>query len=152
MGGVVVFRAVRRRKRIARNPGQDALLWTFLALAIGGATLRLSFLERALAAVTGMRDIAVLPKHLAVMTASLCLVGWVATAVPIGTPEPRWRRLTNAKPRFFLGFVAAAVAIATFPHAAPAPVSADGSLEFINGQWGGDTWGGRFTCSSTSSP
>lgn len=136
---VVAFRTNSRRKRTEPNRGQDALLWTFVALAIG-ATLRFSPIEHALTSLTGARDAAILPKHLAVVMACLLLVGWVDSAVPPRTPEPRWRRLARLKPRLTFGVVAGLAAIATFPGAAPARLASNGDTDFTNGQWG-ETWG-----------
>ncbi|MFE0177963.1 MAB_1171c family putative transporter [Streptomyces sp. NPDC059002] len=141
---VVAVRANARRGHTEPNPGKDALLWTFVALAIG-TTLRLSPLEHALASVTGLRDCAVLPKHLSIVTACLLLVGWVNSAVPARSPEPRWRRLADLKPRLILGAVAATAALATFPGAAPARLAPNGDTDFINGQFG-DGWGTIYLC------
>ncbi|MGA4842155.1 MAB_1171c family putative transporter [Streptomyces sp. G45] len=136
---VVGFRVHSRRKRNEPSRGKDALLWTFVALAIG-TTLRLSPLEHAIASLTGTRDAAILPKHLAVVAACLLLVGWVDSAVPARSPEPRWRRLGDLPPRLAIWAVAAVIAIATFPGTAPARVAPNGDTDFINGQFG-DGWG-----------
>ncbi|GGR75040.1 hypothetical protein GCM10010252_11790 [Streptomyces aureoverticillatus] len=123
------------------------MLATFIALAIG-TTLRLSPLEHAIASITGVRDAAVLPKHLSPMVGCLFLVGWVDSAVPPRTPEPRWRRLAGLKPRLVLGALAVTAAIAIFPGSAPARLAPSGDTDFINSQWG-DGWGPP-TSSSTS--
>lgn len=138
---VVAFRTYSRHQRNKQgnsNHGQDALLWTFLALTIG-ATLRLSPLEHLITHLTGVRDAAVLPKHLSVMASCLLLVGWVNSAVPPRDPEPRWRTLAGTKPRLAFGVVAALAAIVTFGGAAPARVAPNGDTDFINGQFGNGT-------------
>ncbi|MER5301404.1 MAB_1171c family putative transporter [Streptomyces lasiicapitis] len=135
---VVAFRAYSRYQRNKQgkpNPGQDALLWTFLTLAIG-ATLRLSPLEHLVTSLTGVHDGAVLPKHLSVMISCLLLVGWVDSAVPPRDPEPRWRRLAGTKPRLVFGAAAATAALITFGGAAPARIAPNGDTDFINGQYG----------------
>lgn len=135
---VVAFRTYSRHQRNRKghpNPGQDALLWTFLALTIG-ATLRLSPLEHLVTDITGVRDGAVLPKHLSVMAACLLLVGWVDSAVPPRQPEPWWRKLAGIKPRLVFGAVTVVAAIITFGGAGPARIAPNGDTDFINGQYG----------------
>lgn len=134
----VAFRAYSRYQRNKKgkpNPGKDALLWTFLALTIG-ATLRLSPLEHLVTDLTGVRDGAVLPKHLAVMAACLLLVGWVEPIVPPQDPEPWWRKMAGIKPRLVFGAVAVTAAIIMFGGTAPARLAPNGDTDFTNGQFG----------------
>ncbi|MEU5748274.1 MAB_1171c family putative transporter [Streptomyces sp. NPDC047726] len=118
-----------------KTPGKRAILATFFALAIG-ATLRLSYLENVLADLTGMKDAAVLPKHLMVMLACTMLVGWVESVVPPRDREPAWRRWVSLKPRLVLLAVTGIAASVAFPFAAPSVTAPDGSLDFASAQYG----------------
>ncbi|MFJ4880104.1 MAB_1171c family putative transporter [Streptomyces sp. NPDC088745] len=118
-----------------KTPGQKAILATFAALATG-ATLRLSYLEEFLTDLTGMDDFAVLPKHLAVMTSCILLVGWVESVVPPREKEPAWRGWVSLKPRLAVLAVASVGASIVFPFSAPSIAAPDGSLDFASGQFG----------------
>ncbi|MET8717440.1 MAB_1171c family putative transporter [Streptomyces sp. NPDC004735] len=118
-----------------KTPGKLAILATFFALAIG-ATLRLSYLEDYLSDLTGMKDAAVLPKHLMVMLACTLLVGWVESVVPPREREPAWRRWVSLKTRMAVVTTAGIAASAVFPFAAPSITAADGSLDFASAQYG----------------
>ncbi|MFI7415257.1 MAB_1171c family putative transporter [Streptomyces sp. NPDC049627] len=119
----------------AKTSGKRAILATFAALAVG-ATLRLSAIEDALADLTGMKDAAVLPKHLAVMVACTLLVGWVESVVPPRDKEPMWRRWISLKPRLAILIAAGVSASAFFPFSAPSVLAPDGSRDFASGQYG----------------
>ncbi|MGW2550019.1 MAB_1171c family putative transporter [Streptomyces sp. NPDC001635] len=128
---VVAFRIYSRPK----SPGQWAIFWTFVALA-AGATLRLTFIEHGLITLTGIRDMAVLPKHLLVMLSCVLLLGWVESAVPPRDPEPRWRRFTGLKYRMGLFVATGIIATVAFPYARPSVKAPDGSYDFITPQLG----------------
>ncbi|NGO66996.1 MAB_1171c family putative transporter [Streptomyces boncukensis] len=132
---VVAFRTYVRNGRSEPNPGQDALLFTFATLALA-ATLRVPSVVHALADATGVRDIAILPRHLAVMASCLLLVGWVDSATPPHNPKPWWRRLAGPRPRLIFGVITAGAAIVTFGGAAPVPLAANGDVDFTAGQYG----------------
>ncbi|QFG13292.1 membrane protein [Streptomyces phage Gilgamesh] len=128
---VVAVRAYQR----PTSPGKRAILATFTALAVG-ATLRLSYLEDFLIGLTGMKDFAVLPKHLAVMVACTLLVGWVESVVPPRPREPAWRRWVALKPRLAVLTVASIAASLAFPFSAPSVLAPDGSRDFASPQYG----------------
>ncbi|MFF7169750.1 MAB_1171c family putative transporter [Streptomyces pseudovenezuelae] len=117
------------------TPGQRSFLAMLLALAVG-ATLRLSSVEDVLAALTGIKDAAVLPKHLVIMLASTLLLGWVESVVPPREHEPAWRRWVGFKPRMIALSSFGVAAIAAFPLAKPAVIAPDGSRDFASGQYG----------------
>jgi hypothetical protein len=117
------------------TPGQRSFLVVLLALSIG-ATLRLAVVEDILADLTGIKDAAVLPKHLIVMLASTLLLGWVESVVPPRGKEPTWRRWVSFKPRMAALSVFSVIAIAAFPFAEPAVVAPDGSRDFASAQYG----------------
>ncbi|MFK0279451.1 MAB_1171c family putative transporter [Streptomyces sp. NPDC090499] len=117
------------------TPGQRSFLAMFLALTVG-ATLRLSPVENVLASLTGIKDAAVLPKHLVVMLASTLLLGWVESVVPPREVEPAWRRWVGFKPRMAALSLFSIAAIVAFPFAEPAIIAADGSRDFASAQYG----------------
>ncbi|MER6109273.1 DUF6545 domain-containing protein [Streptomyces hirsutus] len=118
-----------------RTPGKRAILGTFTALAIG-ATLRLSYLEDALVHLTGLKDAAVLPKHLAVIVACHVLVGWLDAVVPRREQDRVWRRWLAIKPRRIVLAAALLTASAAFPFAEPSVIASDGSRDFATAQYG----------------
>jgi hypothetical protein len=135
---VRVYQEIRERKKsrdAAKTSGKRAILATFIALTIG-ATLRLSFLEDALNDLTGMKDAAILPKHLSAMVACALLVGWVESVVPPRDTEPQWRRWVSFKPRMAVLIVAGVAAGVVFPYAAPSIIAPDGSRDFASAQYG----------------
>ncbi|WP_425245435.1 DUF6545 domain-containing protein [Streptomyces sp. NEAU-NA10] len=111
-------------------------LWTVLALLALGATLRLSHVERAVTRWSGVTDISVLVKHLAVILSSVLLWRWVDSIAADGGRHRWWRRLTTAWPRTITAVVAVAGAGATFPFSRPSVVEADGDRNFIVAQSG----------------
>ncbi|MEU5978469.1 MAB_1171c family putative transporter [Streptomyces sp. NPDC047315] len=128
---VVFVRAYHR----PTTPGKRAILATLFALAVA-ATLRLALLEDLLIDLTGMKDAAVLPKHLAVMVACTLLVGWVESVVPPRDREPAWRRWIALKPRLVVVTVASIGATVAFPYADPSIIAPDGSRDFASAQYG----------------
>ncbi|PAZ12324.1 hypothetical protein CLM62_30670 [Streptomyces sp. SA15] len=128
---VVAFRLYARRK----TSGQWAIMWTFATLAVA-ATLRLTVIEDALVDVTGIDDLAVLPKHLLVMLSCMLLLGWVESVVPPRDPEPAWRRLTQLRPRMIVFAVTGFAAAVAFPFAAHSVTAPDGSTDFATPQYG----------------
>ncbi|MGI5337757.1 MAB_1171c family putative transporter [Streptomyces sp. CA-181903] len=128
---VVAFRLYAR----PTTPGQWAIFRTFAALTVA-ATLRLTDIEHGIADLTGIRDLAILPKHLLVMLACFSLLGWVETVVPPREPEPSWRRWTSLKYRVALYGVTGIAAAVTFPYAAPSVEAPDGSTDFATPQLG----------------
>ncbi|MGW7542189.1 DUF6545 domain-containing protein [Streptomyces sp. NPDC054770] len=111
-------------------------LWAVLALLAGAATLRLGFFERGVTQWTGVGDLAVLVKHLAVMLSSFLLWRWVDSVAAAAGPRRRWQRLTAAWPRTVFAVVALSAACLLFPFAVPALVDADGGRNFIGAQFG----------------
>jgi hypothetical protein len=132
---VVIVRAYRWPEA----PGKRAILATFFALAVG-ATLRLSVFEEALAALFGNPDTAELPKHISVMVACACLVGWVESIVPPREQEPVWRKWITVRPRQVILAVACFGATVVFPFSAPGIIAPDGSRDYISAQYG--NWAG----------
>ncbi|MFF2522172.1 MAB_1171c family putative transporter [Streptomyces liangshanensis] len=119
----------------AKTSGKRAILATFAALTVA-ATLRLASIEDALINATGIKDAAVLPKHLAVMVACILLVGWVESVVPPREKEPVWRRWVALKPRLVILTAACVCASVVFPYASPSIISPDGSRDFASAQYG----------------
>ncbi|GEB50430.1 MAB_1171c family putative transporter [Streptomyces cacaoi] len=118
-----------------KTPGQWAICWTFMALAVA-ATLRLTAVEHGIAVLTGIPDLAILPKHLLVMLCCALLLGWVESVVPPRDPEPAWRRWTGHKQRMALFISTGSVATAVFPYALPSMRAPDGSTDFATPQYG----------------
>ncbi|MEV0735486.1 DUF6545 domain-containing protein [Streptomyces sp. NPDC050549] len=100
------------------------------------ATLRLSYLERVVPKWTGVGDLAVLVKHLALILSSVLLWRWVDSIATEAGPRRWWRRLTTTRPRTLTAVVAIAAASALFPFTAPAVVEDDGNRNFIEAQSG----------------
>ncbi|MFD3926477.1 DUF6545 domain-containing protein [Streptomyces sp. NPDC058614] len=111
-------------------------LWTVLALLSCAATLRLGYAERAVANWTGVDDLAVLVKHLAVMLSSILLWRWVDSVAAAAGSRRGWQRLTATRPRTITAVVAITAAIALFPFTASSLVEADGDRNFIGAQAG----------------
>ncbi|MER6010215.1 DUF6545 domain-containing protein [Streptomyces bluensis] len=111
-------------------------LWTVLVLLSCAATLRLSFFERGVTEWTGVGDLAVLVKHLAVMLSSFLLWRWVDSVAADAGPRRWWQRLTTAWPRTVFAVVALSAACVMFPFSVPALVNADGGRNFIGAQFG----------------
>lgn len=111
-------------------------LWTVLALLACAATLRLSHLERGLTEWTGVSDLTVLVKHLALILSCVLLWRWVDSIAAEAGPRRWWQRLTTTPPRVLTGVIAVAAACALFPFTAPAVVEADGNRNFIQAQSG----------------
>ncbi|NUL25961.1 MAB_1171c family putative transporter [Streptomyces lunaelactis] len=128
---VVAFRVYARPK----TSGQWAILWTFTTLAVA-ATLRLTVIEHGIADLTGVHDLAILPKHLLVMLSCFLLLGWVESVVPPRDPEPAWRRWTGLKHRMGLYAATGIAGAVTFPYAAPSVKAPDGSTDFATPQYG----------------
>ncbi|MFK0159087.1 MAB_1171c family putative transporter [Streptomyces sp. NPDC090493] len=136
--GVRSYQEIRDRKTprdAAKTSGKRAILATFAALAVA-ATLRLSYIENVLTSLTGMKDAAVLPKHLAVMGACTLLVGWVESVVPPRDKEPVWRRWISLKPRLAVLIASGIAASAVFPFSEPSLIAPDGSRDFASAQYG----------------
>ncbi|MGR3937006.1 DUF6545 domain-containing protein [Streptomyces sp. BRA346] len=111
-------------------------LWAVLALLACGATLRLGFVERAIADWAGIRDLAVVVKHLAVMLSSVLLWRWVDSVATDAGPRRWWQRLTTAGPRTITALAAVVAVGVLFPFTAPSLVEADGDRNFIGAQSG----------------
>ncbi|MFF4902311.1 MAB_1171c family putative transporter [Streptomyces sp. NPDC001068] len=118
-----------------KTPGKRAILATFTALTVG-ATLRLAFIDDALARLFHFKDAAVLPKHLCVMLASILLVGWLKSVVPPRDKEPAWLRWIDFKPRMVFVAVMSIAASAVFPYVRPSITAPDGSPDFASAQYG----------------
>jgi hypothetical protein len=111
-------------------------LWTVLVLLACGATLRLSYVERGVTQWTGVDDLAVLVKHLAVILSSVLLWRWV-DSVAAGAGAGRWwQRLTTALPRTITAVTAVVAVGVLFRFTAPSLVEADGDRNFIGAQSG----------------
>ncbi|KPI15708.1 hypothetical protein OK074_2153 [Actinobacteria bacterium OK074] len=111
-------------------------LWVVLALLTCAATLRLGYVERDVARWTGVDDLAVLVKHLAVILSSVLLWRWVDSVAADAGPRRWWQRLTAARPRTLTAVLAVATVIALFPFTAPSLVEPDGDKDFIGAQSG----------------
>src|SRR5690348_7280675 len=83
-------------------------LWTVLALLSCAATLRLGYLERGVTNWTGVDDLAVLVKHLAVILSSILLWRWVDSVAADAGSRRGWQRLTASQPRTITAVVAVA--------------------------------------------
>ncbi len=124
-----------RLRYIRQSPGHARLFQTFLCLAIA-ATLRLSVIERAAIAATGIEDIVSLTKHLTLIICALLLLRWVDSIVEDSEETGRWRQLARGRPSLLAGIGAFATACAAFPLATPAIVEPNGNRNFLEAQYG----------------
>ncbi|MFI1563906.1 DUF6545 domain-containing protein [Streptomyces sp. NPDC020490] len=111
-------------------------LWTVLAVLAFAATLRLNRLEHGVAEWTGVGDLAVLVKHLAVMLSSVLLWRWVDSVAAVPGPRRWWQKLTTARPRAVIATAALAAVCLMFPFTAPSLIEAGGDRDFIGAQVG----------------
>jgi uncharacterized membrane protein len=111
-------------------------LWAVLALLAFAATLRLNYVEDGVIAWTGVDDLSILVKHLALILSSILLWRWVDSIAAHAGPRRGWQRLTAARPRAATAVVAIAAACVMFPFAEPSIIEADGNRNFIGAQQG----------------
>ncbi|MCH5677972.1 hypothetical protein MKW14_40485 [Streptomyces sp. CME 23] len=107
-----------------------------LVLLACGATLRLSYVERGVTKWTGVDDLAVLVKHLAVILSSVLLWRWVDSVAAAAGARRWWQRLTTALPRTITAVTAVVAVGVLFRFTAPSLVEADGDRNFIGAQSG----------------